>query len=194
MRLRLSMVMLMLLISSTSLANVTQLETLIQAHIESELGKPRLLGQAPFRWFGLKIYEAQLWAGEQGYLPGSAPLVLKLQYARNLQGSKIAESSDEQMAQLGQGSAAERVGWLSAMRGLFPDVQDGQHLTGVWLPDIGVRFYLNGKRLGEIRDPAFARAFFAIWLDPATSAPALRTALLRNVSLRENADTKSSRP
>jgi hypothetical protein len=32
---------------------------------------------------------------------------------------------------------------------------------------------------GEIAEPEFARLFFAIWLDPRTSAPDLRAALLR---------------
>jgi hypothetical protein len=37
---------------------------------------------------------------------------------------------------------------------------------------------LNGDPLGEIADPAFGPAFFAIWLHPETSAPKLRSALL----------------
>ncbi len=180
--LRLGMALLWLFIGSSSQASMAQTEPSLQPHIETELGKPRLLGQAPFRWFGLKIYDAQLWVGEQGYQPGSAPLALNLQYARELHGGKIAESSEEQMRKLGQGSATERAGWLKAMRSLFPDVQEGQHLTGVWLPQIGVRFYLNGKALGVINDVRFAHAFFAIWFDPATSAPSLREALLRNAN------------
>jgi Chalcone isomerase-like len=40
------------------------------------------------------------------------------------------------------------------------------------------RFYLDGKLLGEIADVEFAQAFFAIWLDPRTSASNLRKQLL----------------
>ena len=40
-------------------------------------------------------------------------------------------------------------------------------------------FLFNGSLRVEIADPEFARRFFAIWLDPQTSAPALRAALLR---------------
>jgi hypothetical protein len=39
-------------------------------------------------------------------------------------------------------------------------------------------FLLNGRPLGEVRDPDFARVFFGIWLSPRTSEPALREALL----------------
>ena len=36
----------------------------------------------------------------------------------------------------------------------------------------------SDRFLGEIADPEFGRAFFAIWLDPRTSAPQLRANLL----------------
>ena len=66
------------------------------------------------------------------------------------------------------------------MTALFPDVKEGTHITGIYLPNESVRFYLDGQWLGEIRDADFARAFFAIWLDPKTSAPDLRKKLLGN--------------
>ena len=50
------------------------------------------------------------------------------------------------------------------------------------LEDSGLDLQRLGNRsLGELlfSDPAFARAFFAIWLDSKTSAPDLRTALLK---------------
>jgi hypothetical protein len=64
------------------------------------------------------------------------------------------------------------------MKAIFPDVKEGEHITGVYLPNQGARFYLNGNLLGEVRDPDFAHAFFAIWLDPRTSDKKLRSALL----------------
>ncbi len=38
--------------------------------------------------------------------------------------------------------------------------------------------YLNGSPLGEVADPGFGPAFFAIWFDARTVAPDLRQALL----------------
>ncbi len=70
------------------------------------------------------------------------------------------------------------------MTALFPHVNEGTRITGVFLPDRGARFYLDSKLLGEIADPAFARAFFAIWFDPKTSADSLRKALLMNAAPR----------
>ena len=46
----------------------------------------------------------------------------------------------------------------------------------------GVRFYLDGKVLADVSDGDFARAFFAIWLSPESTAPTLRGALLQNAA------------
>ncbi len=53
----------------------------------------------------------------------------------------------------------------------FVDVKDGTRITGVFLPEQGCRFYVDGQLQHVIDDPEFARAFFSIWLDPQTAAP-----------------------
>lgn len=157
------------------------------AHINKELAPAYLAGSGSFRWFGLKIYDAQLWVGAQGYqsdAPEAHKFALDLRYARKLQGRKIAEGSRDQMQKLGMGTTQQRADWQNKMEQIFPDVSDATHLTGVYLPQAGARFYLDGKVIGEITDPAFAQAFFAIWLDPRTTAPQLRTALLAEAAAR----------
>jgi hypothetical protein len=135
------------------------------------------LGEGTLRWFGLKVYEARLWTA--GGAPDLArPLRLELRYARALRGAAIAERSDQEIARLGFGSREQRAAWSAAMRDLFPDVAPGDTLAGEHLPSRGARFLRNGAPLGEIADAEFSRAFFSIWLDPRTSAPELRAALL----------------
>lgn len=116
--------------------------------------------------------------------PWAAKFALDLRYARSLQGVKIAEASAEQMQKLDLGSPAQRAAWQTKMASIFPDVADGTHLTGVYLPQQGARFYLDVKMLGEIQDVEFAYAFFAIWLGTKTTAPALRAALLTDAAPR----------
>ena len=156
-------------------------------HIDSEIGAARLAGQGTFRWFGIALYDAQLWVGPSGYLasaPEAAPFVLDLRYARALDGQKIAEASFEQLEKIHAGTGAQRAAWRVKMRAIFPDVKQGSHLSGVYLPGFGVRFYLDGKLLAEVPDAAFARAFFAIWLAPASTAGQLRLALLHDAAPR----------
>jgi hypothetical protein len=158
-------------------------------HIQNEVRQARLAGEGTFRWFGLKIYDAQLWVGEKGYVsdsPSDEKFALNLRYARSLHGAKIAEASREEMLKLGLGTEQQRTRWQASMETLFPDVEEGTQLTGVFLPGEGARFYADGKPLGDIRDPEFARAFFAIWLDANTTAQKLRTALLAGAAPRND--------
>ncbi len=152
-----------------------------------QLAAPRLAGQGVFTWFGLSIYQAELWVGANGYVaaaPGAAPFLLDLRYARDLAGKKIAEASYDEMKKLGAGSEAQRQAWLVKMTALFPDVKEGTHLSGLYLPGFGARFYLDGAMLGEVADADFGAAFFAIWLAPDTSAKKLRLALLADAAPR----------
>jgi len=135
------------------------------------------VGQGTFRWLGLHVYDAALWAPD-GKLDVSRPFALVVRYARAIDGASIAERSIEEIERLGLGDRTQHDAWGARLRSLMPDVADGDQVTGVHRPGKGARFYLNGRLLGEIDDPVFARAFFAIWLDARTSAPALRAALI----------------
>lgn len=157
----------------------------IAPHIQAEIGQARLAGAGSFTYFGLKIYDAQLWVGQQGYqahAPDANKFVLDLRYARKLNGRKIAVASFDQMTKIGVGTPAQRQAWLVKMTALFPDVNEGTHLSGVLLPGAGARFYLDEKLLADVPDPAFAHAFFAIWLAPTSTAKSLRDALLADAA------------
>jgi hypothetical protein len=155
------------------------------AELRSELPGARLQGSGRLRFLGLRIYEARLWAGERAVAPewtaplgSAAPLALELEYARALEGAKIAERSLTEMRRQGEIAPAAAERWLGQMTRLFPDVREGDRLTGVLVPGQSARFFFNGRMVGEVTDGDFARFFFGIWLSPATSDPALRLALL----------------
>ena len=136
----------------------------------------RRWGSGEFRRFGFLVYEATLWA--DGDDPLRPPLALKLTYKRNINGGDIAEASVKEIRNLGVADEARLRGWGEQMAKIFPDVRPGDHIIGVQFPD-AARFFHNDRSIGSVEDPAFARAFFAIWLDERTSAPDLRAALLQ---------------
>jgi hypothetical protein len=142
---------------------------------EDPTGGLRRWGSGEFRRFGFLIYEATLWAGDDPLRP---PLALKLTYKRNLAGAAIAEASVKEIRNLGLADDATLKRWGEQMARLFPDVRNGDAIVGHYQPG-GARFLYNDRLLGSIDEPAFARAFFAIWLDARTSAPELRAALLK---------------
>jgi Chalcone isomerase-like len=148
--------------------------------VAKELAEAKRIGQGRLRYFGLHIYDATLWsAANSSELSLDAhALGLELRYARNLDGAAIAERSLKEMHRVGEVPAADGQRWLQDMQRLFPDVVAGDRLTGIHRPGETARFYLNGKLRGEVRDAAFTRLFFGIWLSPQTSQPQLRLALL----------------
>ena len=150
------------------------------AEVAAELAGSRLHGAGRLTYFGLSIYDARLWAGERFSAAQfeREPLALELQYARSLQGKLIAERSLVEMQRFGAVAEADAARWLVSMTQLFPNVTQGDRLTGLHRPGEAARFYFNGSLRGEVREPDFARRFFSIWLSPQTSEPKLRQALL----------------
>ena len=144
------------------------------AGADSQIAGMRRWGSGEFRRFGFLVYQATLWAGDD---PERPPLALRLDYKRNITGSAIAEASVKEMRAFTSDEAALKR-WGEQMARVFPDVRPGDHLLGIYRPE-GASFEYNGQAAGDIADPEFARRFFAIWLDPRTSAPELRAALLK---------------
>ncbi len=150
------------------------------AVIRAVLPDATLTGGGIFRWFGLKLYDIRLWSAPKSIAPDnwdSTPFALELVYARTLYGERIAKASIDEIRQLGIGTPAQHAAWLDAMTRVFPDVVEGTQLVGVYQPGGATQFLHDGQPRGQIEDPAFGKAFFAIWLHPKTSAAKLRSAL-----------------
>lgn len=159
---------------------VTPTVSTAPAELAAELPVSKLQGQGQLTFMTLRVYDARLWTGANGVGSdwNNSLLALELNYARSLRGTKIAERSLSEMQRQGDIDTTRAARWLSAMKQVFPDVKEGDRITGVNVPGVGARFYFNGKLVGDVRDADFARLFFGVWLSPKTSEPALREALL----------------
>ncbi|NDF45712.1 MAG: hypothetical protein EB125_08480 [Betaproteobacteria bacterium] len=154
-------------------------------HLRPFLGNPRLVGQDTYTYWGFDVYHASLWAGPQALPPEqwqSHRLALELRYLRQFSGKDIAQRSIDEMQAQSPLPPSQAQAWLQQLQGIFPNVRKGDRLTGVYLPDKGATFLLDQAPLGGIQDLELAQRFFAIWLSPKTSAPALRQKLLANAS------------
>ena len=154
----------------------------VPPHVDRALGDARPAGSGRLTWFGLHVYDARLFVPRAGFDArrfADHRFALELTYARRLDGRAIAERSDSEIGRLGLATEEQRARWLKSMTALFPDVRAGQQLAGINVPGRGAEFYLDGRLLGRIDDPAFGAAFFAIWLDARTTAPELRASLLQ---------------
>ena len=141
------------------------------------LPEARLLGQGEMRWFGLSLYRAFLWSAARPFSL-EQPFALELAYQRSFTRARLVQTSVDEMARLFAPGKAQLRRWGNALQGAFVDVNEGDRLTGVYLPSEGMRLFDQRAQLAALPDPALARAFFGIWLDPNTRAPALRRQLL----------------
>jgi hypothetical protein len=174
-----------------ALAAEVRAQSTTVASPNASYSRPEVLGlggvvpTAPVRLrvWGFEVYDARLWT-PVGFRHGAYaqfPFALELQYLRKLEGSAIASRSIDEMRRVGSFSDAQTQSWLAAMRELFPDVRQGERITGINLPGVGAEFWVNGQRAGVVKDPAFARLFFGIWLDERTSEPKMRAQLLQGL-------------
>jgi hypothetical protein len=154
--------------------------TTVAPEVAAEVSAAKLQGQGKLTYFGLHVYDARLWA-QDGFKAADftqLPLALELEYARGLYGKLIAERSLDEMKRGADVTEAQATAWLAQMKNLFTDVNKGDRITGIQVPGVATRIFINGKLRGEVRDAEFTRLFFGIWLSSRTSEPKLRDALL----------------
>ena len=152
--------------------------------VAADLPGARLLGAGRLRWFGLQVYDIRLWVAADAPTGATSadvarfPLALEIEYARALDGARIAQQSIDEMTRVGGFSDNQAKQWLAFLKQTVPDVKARDRVTGVQRPLELSRFHVNGRFAGELRDADFMRLFFGIWLAPQTSQPALRSQLL----------------
>jgi len=148
------------------------------------LTTPRLVGQHLFKFFGLEIYHISLWSSPE-WNPekwNQHSFALSLVYSRNLSGEEIVKRSIVEIKKQTVLSDDTAQQWTNQLRALIPTVKPGDRLTGVYQPSGSLVFWLDAKKLGEVKDTALSEAFMGIWLSTKTSEPKMRKKLLGNVS------------
>lgn len=150
------------------------------AELQDVLPNAKLIGQTRLSVWGFKIYDARLWSppGLNAGNFASQPLALELAYLRDFTAADIVERSLKEMRRSASVPATQAQQWTAEMLRVFPDVKAGDRVVFLHRPGVSASFWLNGRPVGEIADPEFARLFFGIWLSPQTSEPAMRLALL----------------
>ena len=145
----------------------------INAYIPN--GKLVGTGQASIMFWDL--YEASLFAPE-GVFSQDKPFAISLKYLMDIEGRKIADHSTKEMRRLGVSDEVKLATWHSQMDNLFPNVKEGNQITGIYTSDKRSIFYKDDHKIGEIKDPEFGHNFFRIWLDQKTERPTLRLKLI----------------
>ena len=141
----------------------------------------QLQGAGALRFFGFKAYDANLWSAgsvKGNPLGDKSLFALEIVYNTGIKAEEIVNVSLVEMARLKKLTDLQIKTWTADMQRTFPNVVQGDRLTGVYVPKVGTRFFFNSRLIAEINDPAFGDAFFAIWLDEGTKRAELRRGLL----------------
>mgnify|MGYP002133122481 CR=1 FL=1 len=148
--------------------------------VKTSMPEAKKLGNSKFTWFGLHVYDAQLWSSVGGtqFDYKQHPSWLELKYGRDFEGSDIAEQSREEMEKIGSGSDEKLKAWEKKLAEIFPNIKKGDTLSALYLPGKVMQFFHNGKPLAALNDMELARSFMGIWLDTKTSEPDLRKKLI----------------
>lgn len=168
------------LVLSVSTAHAQTAEGVVPAAYATQLSQGRKLGEGTMRWFGLKLYDAQLFTEKPAaqFNHRSDRHLLELRYDKAFDGAKIAEASREQIEGQGVGNAQLWPVWQKKLTDIIPDVQKDTRLAALYLPGKGLQLFRDGQAHAELNDPELAAAFMGIWLDTRTSEPKLRERLL----------------
>lgn len=135
-----------------------------------------LVGSGSLKWWGLKVYDASLYAPQGRYNPDTS-YALSIQYRMDFNAADLARKSIEEISRIhGEQTDVDRD--YEILKSVFADVSEGDVLVGVHVPGQKADFYHNDRFTGQILDSDLADKFFSVWLSGQTSEPELRMALI----------------
>ncbi|GIU04323.1 chalcone isomerase family protein [Shewanella morhuae] len=135
------------------------------------------VGRGEMDWLWFSLYKAKLMTLTGRYQQGQYPLLLDIEYYRDIAAEDLLQATREQWQHL-LFSADDIERWQSLLTATWPDVKPGDHLSFKAIDEQTSQFFFNQQPLGVMHDANFAAAFLAIWLSKDTSRPSLRAQLL----------------
>jgi len=92
---------------------------------------------------------------------------------RDVSSQTIVDTSLDEIRRQASGNESKLEEWADWMGQHFPDMKNGDEAVMVALTNGGMALYHNQVKLGQMDDPAFTDAFFAIWLSDNALKPDL---------------------
>lgn len=134
------------------------------------------VGKAEYNWGPFHIYTVSLFTESGNYSSEQRPLMLRIKFAKPVEGKNFAISLFKEMA-LDKMPADQAESLRKRLIKNFPDFKPDDVLNYIALNDEGY-FVLNDTVLDEHFDAPFNHEFIAIWLDSPSSFKQLQPRLL----------------
>lgn len=136
------------------------------------------LGTARHTVFGMPVFDATLWVVGRHWSPAE-PHALDVSASRNIPPARLVNGVMDEMRDLKAADDRQRAQWQADLLRIVPPLARGDQLVVLCLADRKTLVYFNGLERGSINDPNFGAALFRVWLDPMSSRPDIRNALLQ---------------
>ena len=136
------------------------------------------IGEADLSVLWFDVYNAELLSPDGRYSGINSPLVLKLNYRRNISKLDLLEETQKQIEKFAPTDQTDL--WLTKLSQIWPDIRKGDQLA-FWIDQNNTgHFFYNERFIGSFKDPAFSDAFIQIWLSDNSSYPNLAKQLRGN--------------
>ena len=133
------------------------------------------VGSYSFRKLMLHVYDISFWSDSGSW--SKAPYALSITYDMHFSPDELAERTGDEMKGVSTLPPETIAKYTELLRGIYPQVKDGDRLTALQQDKETTVFYHNGKQVGVVKDMQFAHAFFGIWLSPKSSEPDMQKQL-----------------
>ena len=140
--------------------------------LEAALPGAELRSEAVFRYWGLPIYEAQLYTMGGGPFDWNEDFGLRLRYLRNLSQDNLVDATMQEMERLG-GALPVR----ESIEDCFLGVSQGDTYVAVTDGPSSIRFWRNGEQTCTLSYPQITYRFMSIFLGENTRSRAFTRVL-----------------
>ena len=151
------------------------------AEVGRALPGAQKVGEARYSMLAISLFRAELFTAN-GNFSWERPFALTLNYERAAPQSVLLNRTVREMSQRGGVTPASLAPLRAQLTECFPNISQGDRITGVSTGANTARFYHNGSQSCEIQWPGFRRNFFGIWLDGRDGTAARLSAELRGES------------
>jgi len=140
--------------------------------------KPYKLGTYNLTAFGLKIYKIELHC-EKPIFSYEVKSAIIINYQRKLIKEHLIERAINEIARINNiKDNALLNDYKIKLHEIFFNVDKGDRKTALFDPQEGVKLFLNGVAVGQIKDLVFAKRFMDIWLNQKSAYPKMTKAML----------------
>jgi hypothetical protein len=121
------------------------------------------VGSGTYHKFGFSVYRATLWAPD-GVWDATKPYALQLHYMRDVSKQTLVDTVSDDIREQEVADEVTLARWEEILNAELPAVSDGDTIIAVAMPGKKSLVFYNSKKIFNIDDPAFSKAFFNIWL------------------------------